>query len=373
MRGPLRRAVSAVFVIAALAALAPRLIARGLANLGSIRIEHGLFIARKEAPQPCATWYPLLRDGHDAIDQGAALYGKSLAIDKTGSARWASVARARLLMGQDHDAYSALENALHEGGDPLAWLHYGFLLERLGRHGDAVASWRRIPDFETVALGIGRRHELLGESSEALRCYELAVDVAPQDGNAAAAKGRILMSLQRPQEAQPVLTSALDQLPRGPARAMAQAYRAAARSQLGDAAGAVADCDSAATTAPRSYDVHWMCGNISLLAHDEARALQHWLIAVDLEPSQPGPYEQLAGAYVKRHDVQRALSACRKLETHVAWRGARCEGHVFLAQGDYLKANSAFTTALHETSDPASASGLEELVERTAGSRSGVR
>ncbi len=138
----------------------------------------------------------------------------------------------------------------------LPYFDRAVALSELGQRAAALADYQRAlerkPDDPWIHVGLGEVRAAGGDDVAAIAAYDLALQLRPDLDQAHMRRAKSLLRLDRPQEAVAAMDRALAALDPATASAKPQWWRlrAAAKFQLADFAGAVADLTQAAGMAP---------------------------------------------------------------------------------------------------------------------------
>lgn len=251
-------------------------------------------------------------------------------------AGWNAVAWEAWLAGECQAAANAWAQQTQIAPDPMAWYWLGIARASQGKTEEAVAAFRRAGAYPRL-LALARAARSREDHTAALAWFDLARQVQP-DLEAVRSTAAEHVRLGQPQEAIAVWREWADTLP----QSSANHWRA-----RGEAAQLENDLGEAA----RLYTHGALLANADLNLARKARvamertqnldgALQMALREVELAPTLPGPYLDVAKVYLQREDFEAACDWVRR-GRQVApgdWRSRRLMGVIACRRGDYHSA-----------------------------------
>lgn len=251
-------------------------------------------------------------------------------------AGWNAVAWDAWLAGDCQAAANAWAQQTQIAPDPMAWYWLGIARASRSKTEEAVAAFQRAGAYPRL-LALARVARSRDDHAAALAWFDLAWRVQP-DLEAVRPTAAAHVRLGQPQEAIAVWREWADALP----QSSADHWRA-----RGEAAQLEDDLEEAA----RLYTHGALLANADLNLARKARAameriqnldgaLQMALREVELAPTLPGPYLDVAKVYLQREDFGAALDWARR-GRQVApgdWRPRRLMGTIACRRGDYHSA-----------------------------------
>jgi len=150
------------------------------------------------------------------------------------------------------------------------------------------------PKNSVARVAAGRAAEKLGQFRNALGLYQAEVDANPQDIEAHAGLGRLLVFGGAPQRAVDAVDPAIAKHPED---ASLLVVRGSARMQLGNGAGAIADADRALSLAPDNEDAISLRAGLYQKDGDANHAIELVAAGVQRHPQSKDLREVLANLY----------------------------------------------------------------------------
>lgn len=284
---------------------------------------------------------PFVREPERADATLLGLYGAAL----TESGRYA-------------EALALLERSLAaEPDQPATSFYLGQSYQRLGRHEEAVAAFRKgialpPPDNIRFVLGMSESQIRLGRLDEAGRELETLLSRHPR-----AARGWFLIGLIEAEKKR--YTEAASDFE----KAITHGYRNAecylnlgmAQASAGRREEALANLDLALERNPDLAAAYYYKGVLLLGGGEARRAVDPLERAASLEPDEPRTYLALAEAYLGLHHIPQALAAADKV-TGIDDLAARAYYYKGLAYHDtdkYAEAEEAYRNAIARGADSA--------------------
>jgi tetratricopeptide (TPR) repeat protein len=228
----------------------------------------------------------------EAVEEDAALRE---AMDREGLL----LERSRLLraVGRSDDALRAIEEALGICERPEIWLEMGNVLAALGRHGDAVASYRRVlkgqPENFPALYNMADSSFKMGDAKAALEASDAMTGIWPGEARLWLGKAVILRGLGRRKDAFECLDRATQLDPE-----LAEVWNAqgAALLELGKHDAAIICLDRALQTDPDFAEAWSNKGAVVLASGSPERSLQYFDRAVDIDPDNKGAWANKGAA-----------------------------------------------------------------------------
>lgn len=206
----------------------------------------------------------------------------------------------------------------------------------------------------------------LGRFAQAERELRRAHEIKPGEHYLLALLAETRRRQGHPQEAADLATKALAA---GPEAAPAHYYRALARRDLGDDAGALEDLTRLLATPFATPDAHVAAGEIHLAGNRLAEAEAAFRKAIDLDPGRAEAHLRLAQVLRRLRRPDAALAELNAVEAapqlsspyfQQMLADAACErGLILIERGDAVRADAAFRQALEI--DPAHAEAKRRL------------
>jgi tetratricopeptide (TPR) repeat protein len=166
------------------------------------------------------------------------------------------------------------------------------------------------PKDPTARVMAGRAAERLGKVREAAGLYQSVIDSSPENTDARASLGRLLVFAGAPERAQTAIEPALRQ---HPDNAALLTVRASARMQLQDRAGATADADRVLKLEPTNEDAIALRAGLYRQAGDIAGATTLVSDAVQRLPESAALHQILADLYAAAGEPDHAEEQLRAL------------------------------------------------------------
>jgi tetratricopeptide (TPR) repeat protein len=307
-------------------------------------------LARKETLSAREQEVLALRDLRNAIDpEGAYDAALNLADFYIAATRYADAERCLELAAEAHPDW------------PRAFVRRADVARDQGRLLDAVSWCRRAiavaPDSQDAHIVLARLFEQQRDWAEALATYQ-QVPEEPRllAGEAKASAGRMLMELDRLEEAEQVLLDDMRAWPTDPAAVAHVATLVDKYAARDDLAAVTRVLDAVLHARGEGYRTtyHNLLGNVYYVRDDNARAASEYRAAIAASAPDAVLYRNLAGALADHGEYQAALAA---LETafsidhdepkHVVRKAkvANARGRGHYDRAEYEDAIRAFTLA----------------------------
>ena len=183
-----------------------------------------------------------------------------------------------------------LEAALAAGGPASLWFNYGFTLQQMERHADAVAAYIRYremtPSGPWIAVACGNQANCLmqlGDLNAAGELYRHALTLEPERISHARNYIRFLIETRRFQEALPMIEVSLERATEEADLIALLEDRSAILAELGNPATALESIDAAVALGSDLLRTHFLRGRVlGLLGRlDEARVEILRVLALD--------------------------------------------------------------------------------------------
>lgn len=229
------------------------------------------------------------------IRRGLALLNIALQRDPGLTDAWSLKCSFLDSLGYTRAKSAMLEGALAAGGPASLWVSYGYTLQAMDRHADAVAAYRRylelLPDGPWAAVACGNQANSLarlGDGAAADQLYRRALALEPERPRHAHNYVRFLIDAERWQEVLPVLDAALE---RATADADAIALledRALVLAEQERGAESLESIEAALARGSASVRTHYLHGRaLALLGRlDEAREKIVHVLTLDPENAE---------------------------------------------------------------------------------------
>jgi tetratricopeptide (TPR) repeat protein len=204
---------------------------------------------------------------------------------------------------------------IDETGSSRAYFLLGTLLSEAGRHREAIEAFAKVGEvygfdhLRDAKAGMAEAHLRLGETEEAIRLLEAAIELRPdatlyqklalahaRQGDRQAA----IDAYERALEANPQLVSTY--------RELADLYRATGRADRADQL--LLRAESAQRS--RQAEEHFKLGTRAYLERDYDVAIREYRKSIESHPRSPLAYSNLAYAYYDSGDIDRALEYHRR-------------------------------------------------------------
>lgn len=322
-------------------------------------------------PDHALAWMSLgnVLNGQGRAGEAIPCYQKTLALQPDSADVHYNLACALQNLGQSEQALAQYEQALAlSPNHPQAHNNVGCILHGQGKLGDAVVSYRRAlrlqPNFVDAHYNLGcalqaqglladavvhyrqvleRRPDHLlawlnlgnlqqdGNPSEAIRCYERALALAPDRMETALTLGAALTSQRRFAEA---VECYRHTLARKPDCAEAHFGLGCALMEQGHAEQAMVSYEEAIRARHNYRDAHLNLGNALRVAGRLNDAIAHYRKTLEIDPGYADAYYNLGTALQQDGDLLGALSCYEAtLSFHPAYASAR---HNLLFTLNYL-------------------------------------
>ena len=168
-----------------------------------------------------------------------------------------------------------------------------------------LAAYDRDSESFAASLGLARAQEALADIEGAQKHIAEALAIKPDDPDALALNGRMLLRTNQPQEAAIALKKARDL---APDNEIAHTYLPIAYVSIGEFGKAEEAARAALEQVPQSIDVHLNLALV-LLARDKGDEAESVLrAAMEVDPGNPAPPLRLAELLIKEHrDLSEAV------------------------------------------------------------------
>ena len=226
------------------------------------------------------------------IRRGLALLNVALQRDPRLADAWSLKCSFLDSLGYTRAKSAMLEGALAAGGPASLWVSYGYTLQAMDRHADAVAAYRRylqlMPDGPLAAVACGNQANALarlGDRAAAEQLYRQALALEPERPSHARNYGRFLIDAQRWQEALAVLEAARERATTDAVRIALLEDRALVLAEQEKGAESLESIESALTRGSDSLRTHYLHGRaLALLGRmEEAREKIRHVLTLDPE------------------------------------------------------------------------------------------
>ena len=191
-------------------------------------------------------------------------------------------------------------------GTPAPLYNRGVVLDRLGRHADAVASFDQAlalqPRDVAALVNRGNAQHALRSFAEALGSFDRALAIAPRNVEARYNRGNALLAMDRHEEA---LASFDEAIAHRPDHAEALLNRGLALAALGRHAEALESYRRLLVIDPRRVEAHYNCGNALRALERDADAIACYDAALALQPDHPDAHWNRAWALLALGDYER--------------------------------------------------------------------
>lgn len=159
------------------------------------------------------------------------------------------------------------------------------------------------PDFDFAWCELARAHEVLADLNAALNFYEKALAISPTFADAAVGKARVLLGLERWQDALGTVTSA--DLPKE--HNLLSVYQAIALQRLKRNAEALFVIDNALLKQPNCVEALQVKGTILSALGDYDLALTYYLRAIKIDPQFSAALSDAGAIYAKNRKFDQAV------------------------------------------------------------------
>ena len=159
------------------------------------------------------------------------------------------------------------------------------------------------PDFDFAWCELARVHEGLADLNAALKAYEKALDISPLFADAVVGRVKVLLGLERWQDALNTVTSAA--LPEE--HYLLFVYQALALQRLKRSDEALVVIENALLKQPDSVEALQVKGTVLAALGQHAAALPVYLRAIELDPNFASALSDAGAIYAKTGDYDRAL------------------------------------------------------------------
>jgi tetratricopeptide (TPR) repeat protein len=225
------------------------------------------------------------------IRRGLALLNVALQRDAALADAWSLKCSFLDSLGYTRTKAAMLEGALAAGGPSALWVSYGYTLQAMDRHADAVAAYRRyleqVPAGPWAAVACGNQANSLarlGDLAAADQLYRQALALEPERLSHARNYVRFLIDTQRMAEALPVLDAALERTTANADLIALLEDRALVLAEQGKAAESLESIEAAVARGSDSVRTHYVRGRSLALLGRLEEARQEILRVLTLDP-----------------------------------------------------------------------------------------
>ena len=234
------------------------------------------------------------------IRRGLAILNLTLQREMGVTEAWSLKCSFLDSMGYARTKCTMLEAALAAGGPAALWMNYGFALQELNRHADAVAAYTRFreltPSDPWVAVACGNQANSLmrlGEMDAAGELYRQALALEPERISHSRNFIRFLIETRHLREALPFIETTLERATEDADRIALLEDHTAILAELGNPTAALESIDAAVALGSDSSRTHFLRGRVLGLLGRLEEARLEILRVLALDPNNAAGKEAL--------------------------------------------------------------------------------
>lgn len=292
-------------------------------------------------------------EGGKAFDKAEAIYHDVIAAAKLDPAGLTARNRLAAVRARQGDIATALQLANEvlskspRDDDALVMRGDIALTKRDPRA--AIADLRTVlrdqPNAPGVLRILSRAHLANGEAAIAEETMRHAFDANPKDAAVQQDFAELLLRLNKPEQAKPILAELVKQAP-GNLAALDAQFRASLATN--DFATAQSAASAIVAARPKAAAGYWYEGMVAEASKHNEEALKLYAQAVDMEPSAIEPLQAQMRLLASLKRIDEAYRRADQLSARnpTVALGPEAKGELLVAQGKNAEAKTAFTEAV---------------------------